>query len=155
MTCCAAVPDSHRNCQNHKTRGACLRGFDRWSLLSGHCYAIPCRAVDGFRKPSPLQLSGLCRPRPSTGCPGFGGRLMHHHLAGLANALFFFLLGSVGCVGFVSGQNCPDDPCRFIRHSDSRQARWFSLQQQYQPLTCALWVRLGLSDERCHANNEQ
>jgi hypothetical protein len=47
--------------------------------------------VDGFRKPSPLQLSGLCRPGPSTGCPGFGGRLVHHHLADLANSLFVLL----------------------------------------------------------------
>ncbi|MFT4961761.1 MAG: hypothetical protein ACI92Z_002855 [Paracoccaceae bacterium] len=70
-------------------KGAYLRGFNRWPSLSGHCFAIPFRAVDGFRKPSPLQLSGLYRPGLSTGCLGFGGRLMHYHLAGLANSLFF------------------------------------------------------------------
>jgi transposase len=52
MTCCAAVPDSHRNCQNHKTRGCQLRytqgktdsldaeGAAR-SVLSGQANARP------------------------------------------------------------------------------------------------------------------
>ena len=58
-----------------------------------------CRAVDGFRKPSSLQLSGQLRPGVSTGCLGFGGRLMHHHLAGLANSLFFLLQAVCGVYG--------------------------------------------------------
>ena len=70
---------------------ACLRGFDRWPSLSGHCFAIPFWALDGFRKPSSLQQCGLLRLGHSAECLGFGGRLMHHHLAGLANSLFFLL----------------------------------------------------------------
>ena len=117
-----------------------------WAYLWPVC-AVLTAGPDGFRKPSPLQLSGQLRPGPSTGCPGFGGRLMHHHLAGLANSLFFLPLGCVGCIWFVAGQNGPNDPSGLVGHSDSRQARWFSLQQRYQPLTCALRVRFGLSDK--------
>jgi hypothetical protein len=36
-----------------------LRGArGRWPSLSGHCFAMPCRAVDGFRKPSPKPVLG-------------------------------------------------------------------------------------------------
>ena len=108
---------------------ACLRGFDRWPSLSGHCSAIPCRAVDGFRKPSSYQLCGLSCPCHSTECLGFGGRLMHHHLAGLANSLCLFPLGCVRRVGFVAGQDCPDDPSCLVGHCDGCYARWFAFEQ--------------------------
>ena len=108
---------------------ACLHGLDRWPSLSGRCWAMPCRAVDGFRKPSPIELCGLYRPGPSTGCPGFGGRLMHHHLAGLANSLFFFLSGCVWCVRLVSGQDRPSNPCRFVGHGDSGDSGRFTFKQ--------------------------
>ena len=104
---------------------------------------------------TPLQLSGQLRPGPSTGCPGFDGRLMHHHLAGLANSLFFLLLGSVRCIRFVAGQNGPDDPCGLVCHGDSCDACRFAFQQRSQPLACPFRVRLGLSDERSHANDQQ
>ena len=67
---------------------AYLRGLDRWPSLSRHCCAIPCRAVDEFRRPSSYQLCGLSCPRHSAEGLDFGGRLMHHHLAGLANSMF-------------------------------------------------------------------
>jgi hypothetical protein len=54
---------------------------------------------------------------------------MHHHLAGLANALFFFLLASVRCIRFVAGQNGPYDPCRFVGHR-SRLIIRFILKNQ-------------------------
>lgn len=42
------------------------------------------------------------------------------------------VLSFLGCmwgIGFVAGENGPDDPCRFIGHSDSCDARWFAFQQ--------------------------
>lgn len=74
-----------------------------------NCHKQPCvRTVcavltagpDGFRKPGSYQLFGLQCPCRSAECPGFGGRLMHHHLAGLANALFLsFLAAARGLEG--------------------------------------------------------
>ena len=90
--------------------------------------AVLTAGPDGFRKPSPLQEFGLLGPGHSTGCLGFGGRLMHHHLAGLAISLFLFLSSRVRVVRLVSGQNGPDDPSRFVGHCNSRYACWFSFQ---------------------------
>ncbi len=46
-------------------------------------------------------------------CADLGaGKLLHHSLAGLANALFFLLFGRFRYIGFVAGQNGPDDLCR-------------------------------------------
>ena len=56
-------------------------------------------------------------------------------------------LGRVRSIWFVAGQNGLDDPSGLFSHSDSRHAHGFSLQQRYQPLTCALRVQFSLSDK--------
>ncbi len=60
---------------------------------------------------------------------GFGGRHMHHHLAGLANSLFFFSSSRVRVVRFVSSENGPDDPCGFVGHGNGGDAGRFAFQQ--------------------------
>lgn len=61
-------------------------------------------------------------------CTGILSRLMHHHLAGLANSLFLLLSSGVRVVGLVSRENGPNDPCGLIGHCDSRHTRWFSFE---------------------------
>ena len=89
--------------------------------------AVLTAGPDGFRKPSSLQQCGLLRPGHSAECLGFGGRLMHHHLAGLANSWSLFFSSCVGCVRFVAGEDRPDDPSGLVGHCDSRVARLISL----------------------------
>jgi len=133
---------------------ACLRGSDRWPLLLGYCCAIPCRAVDGFCKPSSYQLIGQLRPCRSAECSGFGGRRMRYHLAGVANSLFLFVLGCAGAVRFVAGQDFPYDPSGLIGHGDSGDTGRLAFRQPGQPFACPFRMRSRLSDERGHANDQ-
>ena len=92
--------------------------------------AVLTAGPDGFRKPSSYQLHGLLCPRHSAECLGFGGRLMHHHLAGLANSVFLSLSdSSVWVVGFIACKHCPDDAGRFVGHGDRCDTGGFAFEQ--------------------------
>ena len=77
----------------------------------------------------PISNAGYYAPRHSAEFSGCGGRLMHHHLACLANSRFLFFSGCVGRVWFVAGQNSPGDPRRLVGHGDSSDAGGFAFEQ--------------------------